>query len=251
MLSGPALDNLLSMSRTSTSTSTSTPISSSSSGPADASSVNVDVDVDGVRNANAVKGSSIHGDRSSLSSSSSANTTTSNPSDDNHRFGPPPHIRHHNSRRRIFRHLFHVVDWFPTLAEWVGVVPLNQTSLDGISQVDALSGNDGDNDDGFGLPARTELFGGYAQCEDNYPKSYSWWGPAIRHLNWKLVQGESAGPDAHTRWRQVVRPPYNRPVILITQRRRTAAATIYYLIWRKIRGKKTILANCIQIYCKR
>jgi len=103
------------------------------------------------------------------------------------------------------------VDWFPTLAEWVGVVPLNQTSLDGISQVDALSGNDGDNDDGFGLPARTELFGGYAQCEDNYPKSYSWWGPAIRHLNWKLVQGESAGPDAHTRWptggSRTIQPP--------------------------------------------
>uniref|UniRef100_A0A7S4AU34 Sulfatase N-terminal domain-containing protein n=1 Tax=Pseudo-nitzschia australis TaxID=44445 RepID=A0A7S4AU34_9STRA len=104
--------------------------------------------------------------------------------------------RDHHRQRKLrkqqrFRHLFHVVDWFPTLAEWVGVVPNNQTILDGVSQADALSGSKGDQ------PARIELFGGYAQCEQLKPKNYTyWWGPTIRHLNWKLVQGESAGPDA-------------------------------------------------------
>ena len=91
---------------------------------------------------------------------------------------------------RRFRHLFHVVDWFPTLAEWVGVVPLNQTVLDGISQVESLSGGK--------EPARTELFGGYAFWRDSeYPnENHWWWGPSIRHRNWKLVQGTSGGPDA-------------------------------------------------------
>ena len=91
---------------------------------------------------------------------------------------------------RRFQDLFHVVDWFPTLAEWVGVVPLNQTTLDGISQVESLSGGK--------EPARTELFGGYAFWRDSeYPnENHWWWGPSIRHRNWKLVQGTSGGPDA-------------------------------------------------------
>lgn len=85
-----------------------------------------------------------------------------------------------------FQHLFHVVDWFPTLAEWVGVVPANQTVLDGVSQAEALSSGQ--------QPARTEPFGGYA-----FSNELHWWyGPSIRHLNWKLVQGTSGGPDAQT-----------------------------------------------------
>ncbi len=94
-----------------------------------------------------------------------------------------------NAPRR-FQHLFHAVDWFPTLAEWVGVVPLNQTALDGISQAENLSSGQ--------EPARTELFGGYAFWRDSeYPnENHWWWGPSIRHLNWKLVQGTSGGPDA-------------------------------------------------------
>ena len=90
---------------------------------------------------------------------------------------------------RRFRHLFHVVDWFPTLAEWVGVVPLNQTVLDGVSQAEALAFG------GNGPPARTELFGGYAYWKDE--TTHSWWGPSIRHKNWKLVRGASGGPDAN------------------------------------------------------
>jgi len=93
---------------------------------------------------------------------------------------------------RRFRHLFHVVDWFPTVAEWVNVIPRLQTQLDGVSQVGALS--DSSND---GLPARTELFGGYAQCLSDPSKNPIWWGPSLRHLNWKIVQGESGGPDAN------------------------------------------------------
>jgi len=96
-----------------------------------------------------------------------------------------------------FQHLFHVVDWFPTLAEWVGVLPLNHATMDGISQVDALQGNG---------PKRTGLFGGYCQCR-GHP---SWWGPAIRHLNWKLIQGESGGPNAENKWPpgfQKIQPP--------------------------------------------
>ncbi|OEU20326.1 putative N-acetylgalactosamine-4-sulfatase [Fragilariopsis cylindrus CCMP1102] len=94
---------------------------------------------------------------------------------------------------RRFRHLFHVVDWFPTIAEWINVIPRHQTRLDGVSQVGALS--DSSNSDG--LPARTELFGGYAQCLSDPSKNPSWWGPSLRHLNWKIVQGESGGPDAN------------------------------------------------------
>mmetsp|Transcript_25173 Transcript_25173/g.28682 ORF Transcript_25173/g.28682 Transcript_25173/m.28682 type:complete len:185 (-) Transcript_25173:217-771(-) len=71
---------------------------------------------------------------------------------------------------RRFPHLFHVV---------------NQTFLDGISQAEALAG---------GGPAPTELFGGYACWM--YGPAPVWWRPSIRHLNWKLVQGASGGPDA-------------------------------------------------------
>jgi arylsulfatase A-like enzyme len=94
-----------------------------------------------------------------------------------------------------FQHLFHVVDWFPTLAEWVGVVPANQTALDGISQAEALRGSSGG-----GEPARTELFGGYAFWRESNEKEspHSWWGPSLRHLNWKIIQGTSGGPDAKT-----------------------------------------------------
>ena len=94
-----------------------------------------------------------------------------------------------------FQHLFHVVDWFPTLAEWVGVVPLNQSLMDGISQAKALA--DGET----GGPARTELFGGYVQLSNEESSTGStWWGPSIRHLNWKLIQGFSGGPDFDNNW---------------------------------------------------
>ena len=89
------------------------------------------------------------------------------------------------SSRDRFRFLFHVVDWFPTLAEWVGVLPSNQTVLDGVSQAEALAER--------AVPARTELFGGYTTWKQGTVQR--WWGPSIRHLNWKLIRG-SGGPEA-------------------------------------------------------
>ncbi|KAL7575423.1 hypothetical protein ACA910_007326 [Epithemia clementina (nom. ined.)] len=85
---------------------------------------------------------------------------------------------------RRFPHLFHVVDWLPTLAEWVGVVPLHHDKLDGVSQVQALQ---------TGVAARTEVFLGYAGADEN--SQQQWFGPSLRHGNWKVVQGEYAGPD--------------------------------------------------------
>lgn len=84
-----------------------------------------------------------------------------------------------------FPHLFHVVDWLPTLAEWVGVVPLNQVDLDGQSQVSSLRN---------GHATRTELFVGFVDQEFSSGR-HNWFGPSLRHLNWKIVQGDYAGPD--------------------------------------------------------
>jgi len=115
-----------------------------------------------------------------------------------------------------------VVDWFPTIAEWINVIPRDYTKLDGISQVDALSASsassgsgDNDDDDDDGVPARTELFGGYAQCLSNsYHHQYPhWWGPSLRHLNWKLIQGVSGGPNAQNNYppgtKQIQLPGYS------------------------------------------
>lgn len=84
-----------------------------------------------------------------------------------------------------FPHMFHVVDWLPTLAELVGVVPRHLDQLDGKSQLASLR-NEG------GSPARNELFVGYVK-NDN---TNSWYGPSVRFQNWKLIQGCSGGPHA-------------------------------------------------------
>jgi arylsulfatase A-like enzyme len=91
--------------------------------------------------------------------------------------------------QRRFQYLFHVVDWLPTLADWIGILPRNATALDGISQANALR---------YNTPAREELFGGYAQCwprNDDPREHHYWWGPSLRVRNWKIIQGQSAGPD--------------------------------------------------------
>ncbi|KAL7560174.1 hypothetical protein ACA910_016603 [Epithemia clementina (nom. ined.)] len=83
-----------------------------------------------------------------------------------------------------FPHLFHVVDWLPTLAEWAGVVPRNLDELDGMSQVQSLK---------EGHATRNELFIGYVtRFSDN-----TWFGPCLRYKNWKVVQGDYAGPDEY------------------------------------------------------
>lgn len=84
-----------------------------------------------------------------------------------------------------FPHLFHVVDWLPTIAEWVNVVPIHQNEIDGKSQAQNLARHDLP-------PARTELFIGYVE-QPNLPAP--WFGPSLRHLNWKVVQGQTAGAD--------------------------------------------------------
>jgi arylsulfatase A-like enzyme len=86
-----------------------------------------------------------------------------------------------------FPHLFHVVDWFPTIAEWIDVVPVHQDELDGKSQAESLLQQ--------GAPAaRTELFIGFVEVKDDRNVK-KWFGPSLRHLNWKVVQGDYAGPD--------------------------------------------------------
>ena len=85
-----------------------------------------------------------------------------------------------------FPHLFHVVDWLPTLAELVGIVPKKVNELDGKSQLSSLMGQ-------TDQPARQELFVGYVKNDD----TGQWYGPSVRVGNWKLLQGESGGPDAN------------------------------------------------------
>ena len=81
-----------------------------------------------------------------------------------------------------FPHLFHVVDWLPTLAELIHVVPRNSPNLDGKSQLQSLK---------HGYSTRDELFVGYSFADS----TNEWYGPAIRYRNWKIVQGKSGGPD--------------------------------------------------------
>lgn len=86
-----------------------------------------------------------------------------------------------------FPHLFHVVDWLPTLAEMTRVVPRQFDELDGKSQWAILTGQ-------TDQPARNQLFVGYVQND----ATNQWYGPAVRVGNWKLIQGRSGGPDADT-----------------------------------------------------
>jgi arylsulfatase A-like enzyme len=179
LLSGPALNRLLLLSK-----STSTSSSSSSLSKTSQSDRNND-DINGGDGGDGSSSSSSSNDKDHEKIETVLTSVQKNGSEEEGKEGLYTHRR--------FRHLFHVVDWFPTIAEWVNVIPRLQTRLDGVSQVDALSESNNNNE---GLPARTELFGGYAQCLSDHSKNPSWWGPSLRHLNWKIVQGESGGPDA-------------------------------------------------------
>lgn len=81
-----------------------------------------------------------------------------------------------------FPHLFHVVDWMPTIAELINTVPRNFLDLDGKSQVQHLKRGDA---------GRIEAHLGYSYSH----LTSQWYGPAIKYGDWKLVQGTSAGPD--------------------------------------------------------
>jgi arylsulfatase B len=82
-----------------------------------------------------------------------------------------------------YPHIFHVVDWLPTLAAVAGVLP-DGKPLDGVNQLGSLQGK------GTVKPPREEVFVGYAAF------SHKWFGPAIRYQNWKLIQGATGGPQA-------------------------------------------------------
>jgi arylsulfatase A-like enzyme len=83
-----------------------------------------------------------------------------------------------------YENLFHVVDWLPTIAALTGARASGKP-LDGVSHLEALICP------GCASPPREELYIGYANYENR------WYGPAVRHGRWKLVQGRSGGPDAH------------------------------------------------------
>jgi arylsulfatase A-like enzyme len=86
---------------------------------------------------------------------------------------------------RRLSNLFHVVDWLPTLAEMVHVVPAAQKPLDGKSQWPAFLDDQ--------VAVRNEVFVGYTHNDE----TNEWYGPALRYQNWKLVQGTSGGPDQY------------------------------------------------------
>ena len=105
---------------------------------------------------------------------------------------PPP---------RRYPHLFHVVDWFPTLAAMTGA-PRSGTKkpLDGVNQWTSLTLP---LDEHLVNPPRQELFVGYS----TYGKQ--WYGPALRWQNWKIVQGLSGGPEDS----EQVPPAFDQPAV--------------------------------------
>ena len=83
-----------------------------------------------------------------------------------------------------YSHLFHAVDWLPTLAELAEVDPAGK-KIDGVSHWTAFQSHE----DEQHHPPRREIYIGYA----NYRAR--WYGPAIRWNNWKMIQGLSGGPE--------------------------------------------------------
>lgn len=77
-------------------------------------------------------------------------------------------------------HLFHAVDWLPTLAD-IGGVSSNGKPLDGVSHFDALREN---------RKARNETFVGYSGWQGNITVMDLF--AAIRYGKWKLIR-EPAG----------------------------------------------------------
>lgn len=98
-------------------------------------------------------------------------------------------------KNRTYPHLFHVVDWLPTLAAAVDGQSKGKP-LDGVSHLDALRTY---KSSGPGLststdkPPREEVFVGYSYL--SWPNGGNWYGPAIRYRQWKLIQGGTGGPE--------------------------------------------------------
>lgn len=90
---------------------------------------------------------------------------------------------------QVYKNLFHVVDWLPTLAAMTQSKPAGKP-LDGVSHFEAMrQQSEASSVD----PPREELFVGYAVLPDT--DQPIWYGPAIRWKHWKLIQGQSGGPD--------------------------------------------------------
>lgn len=83
----------------------------------------------------------------------------------------------------LYSKVFHVVDWLPTLARMTGATP-NGKPLDGVNQWDSMLQREPS-----APPPREEVFVGYAYFGNQ------WYGPAIRYKHWKLIQGQSGGPE--------------------------------------------------------
>jgi arylsulfatase A-like enzyme len=111
-----------------------------------------------------------------------------------------------------YPHLFHVVDWFPTLARLAQVVVPNNDSgkpLDGVDQLDGLLGLMYDDSSSTvttmtspSRPIRQEVFVGYAALDGN------WYGPAVRYGKYKLLQGLAGGGPEN---RHYIPPGPNQP----------------------------------------
>jgi arylsulfatase B len=105
-----------------------------------------------------------------------------------------------------YPHLFHAVDWLPTLAAISGATP-NGKPLDGVNQWEALLSVT----DTLSMspPPREEVFVGYAMFNE------TWYGPAIRWKQWKLLQGTSGGPEqsSHVNPDYITPPGYPRPAM--------------------------------------
>ena len=97
-----------------------------------------------------------------------------------------------------YQNLFHAVDWLPTLANMTGAKPEGK-KLDGVCHLKSLQTKMQ-----ASSPPREELFVGYAEYNPEWgkkeqsPATAMWYGPAIRWKQWKLIQGQSGGPEHST-----------------------------------------------------
>lgn len=85
-----------------------------------------------------------------------------------------------------YQHLFHVVDWLPTLGNLTGATPQGKP-LDGVNQLQAFRNP-------MSTAPREQVFVGYVFFPEGIP-GRQWYGPALRYQNWKLIQGTSGGPE--------------------------------------------------------